>query len=63
MAHEIAHANRRHINDMIEKSQKLNYATMAGMLAGALLGGGGAGAALAMGTVAGAQTMALQVQP
>ena len=60
MAHEIAHANRRHINDMIEKSQKLNYATMAGMLAGALLGGGGAGAALAMGTVAGAQTMALQ---
>ncbi|HEX7503924.1 MAG TPA: M48 family metalloprotease, partial [Syntrophales bacterium] len=60
MAHEIAHANRRHINDMIEKSQKLNYATMAGMLAGALLGAGGVGAALAMGTVAGAQSMALQ---
>ncbi len=60
MAHEIAHANRRHINDMMEKSQKLNYATLAGILAGALLGGGGAGAAAIMGTVAGAQTMALK---
>jgi beta-barrel assembly-enhancing protease len=61
MAHEIAHANRRHINDMIEKSQKLNYATLAGLLAGVLLGGGsGAGAALAMGSVAGAQAMGLK---
>ena len=61
MAHEIAHANRRHINDIIEKSQKLNYATLAGILAAALLGGGsGAGAAVAMGTMAGAQTLALQ---
>ncbi|HET6489624.1 MAG TPA: M48 family metalloprotease [Syntrophales bacterium] len=61
MAHEIAHANRRHINDMIEKSQKLNYATLAGVLAGALLGaGGGAGAALAIGSVAGAQSMSLK---
>jgi len=62
IAHEIAHANARHINSMMEKSQKLNMAAMAGILAGALLGGGGgaAGAAVAMGTVAGAQTMALQ---
>jgi predicted Zn-dependent protease len=60
MAHEIAHANLRHINEMMEKSQKLNYATMAGLLVGALLGGSGAGAAVAMGTMAGAQTMALK---
>jgi predicted Zn-dependent protease len=61
MAHEIAHATRRHINDMIEKSQKLNYASLAGIIAAALLGGGsGAGAAVAMGTMAGAQTLALQ---
>ncbi len=58
MAHEIAHAMARHINQMMEKSQKLNMATMAGLIAGALLGP--AGAALAMGTAAGAQTMALQ---
>lgn len=58
MAHEIAHANARHINQMMEKSQKLNMATMAGLIAGALLGP--AGMALAMGSAAGAQTMALQ---
>jgi beta-barrel assembly-enhancing protease len=61
MAHEIAHANARHINQMIERSQKLNIATLAGVIAGALLGGGGgAGAAVAMGTMAGVQTLALQ---
>jgi predicted Zn-dependent protease len=61
MAHEIAHANRRHINDMIERSQKINYAALAGILAGALLGGGsGAGAAVAIGTMAGAQTLSLK---
>lgn len=61
MAHEMAHANARHINQMIEKSQKLNIAAMAGIIAGALLGGGsGAGAAVAMGSMAGAQTLALQ---
>ena len=61
MAHEIAHANARHINAMMEKSQKLNMAALAGVIAGALLGGaGGASAAVAMGTMAGAQTLALQ---
>jgi len=61
MAHEIAHANARHIDQMMERSKKLNYAALAGVIAGALLGGGGgAGAAVAMGTVAGAQTLALQ---
>ena len=61
MAHEIAHANARHIDQMMERSKKLNYAALAGVIAGALLGGGsGAGAAVAMGTMAGVQTLALQ---
>jgi len=61
IAHEIGHANNRHISQMIEKSQKLNMAALAGVIAGALLGGGGgAGAAVAMGTMAGAQTLSLQ---
>jgi predicted Zn-dependent protease len=61
MAHEIAHANARHIDQMMERSKKLNYAALAGVIAGALLGGGsGAGAAIAMGTMAGVQTLALQ---
>jgi predicted Zn-dependent protease len=61
IAHEIGHANNRHISQMIEKSQKLNMAALAGIIAGALLGGGGgAGAAVAMGTMAGVQTMSLQ---
>lgn len=41
LAHEIAHVNNRHIAAMIEKSQKVNAATMAAIIAGALLGGGG----------------------
>ncbi|MDQ5985404.1 MAG: Beta-barrel assembly-enhancing protease [Syntrophus sp. SKADARSKE-3] len=41
LAHEISHVNCRHIADSIEKSQKVSIATLAGMLAGALLGGGG----------------------
>jgi beta-barrel assembly-enhancing protease len=61
MAHEIAHANARHIDQMMERSKKLNYAMLAGVIAGALLGGGGGtGAAVAMGTMAGVQTLSLQ---
>ena len=41
MAHEIAHVNARHIADTIEKSKRVNIATLAGMLAGVVLGGGG----------------------
>ncbi len=40
IAHEIAHANARHIADIIEKSKKVNVATLAGVLAAAVLGGG-----------------------
>jgi predicted Zn-dependent protease len=41
IAHEIAHANARHIASIIEKSRKLSIATLAAVLAGAFLGGGG----------------------
>ncbi|MBN1615260.1 MAG: M48 family metalloprotease [Deltaproteobacteria bacterium] len=41
LAHEIAHVNSRHIADIVNKSQKLNLAALAAMLAGAFLGGGG----------------------
>ncbi|MBN1662844.1 MAG: M48 family metalloprotease [Deltaproteobacteria bacterium] len=49
LAHEIAHVNSRHIADMIKKSQKVNIAALAAMLAGAFLGGGGEGTAAVMG--------------
>lgn len=39
IAHELAHANMRHIADAITKSKKINLATLAGILAGALIGG------------------------
>lgn len=41
LAHEIAHVNSRHIASMIGKSQKINAAALAAIIAGALLGGGG----------------------
>ena len=61
IAHELGHANARHIASIIEKSQKLNYATLAAMIAGAFLGGGGElTAAIAAFTVAGSSTMTLK---
>ncbi len=52
LSHEIAHVTQRHIAKMIEKSKRLNIATLAAMLAGILAGRGGAGsqAAVAMAT-------------
>jgi predicted Zn-dependent protease len=41
LAHEIAHVNARHIANIIEKSQKIGIASLAAILAGAFLGGGG----------------------
>jgi beta-barrel assembly-enhancing protease len=61
IAHEISHANARHIASIIEKSKKLNIATLAAVLAGALLGGGGdATAAIAAFSMAGAASMSLK---
>lgn len=63
IAHEIAHANSRHVASIIEKSQKLNIAMLAAIIAGAFLGGGGeATAAIAAFSVAGATSMSLKYQ-
>lgn len=61
LAHEIAHVNARHIAGMAEKSGKMNVATLAALLAGALLGGGSqVTAAAAAVTMATATHMSLQ---
>jgi len=61
IAHEIGHANARHIASIIEKSQKLNIATLAAIIAGAFLGGGGeATAAIAAFSVAGSSSLTLK---
>lgn len=52
LAHEIAHVTSRHISERIDKSKKLNVATLGGLLAGILLGGA-AGQALMAGSMAG----------
>ena len=42
IGHEIAHVVCRHISDRIENQKKISMATLAGMVAGVLLGAGGA---------------------
>jgi predicted Zn-dependent protease len=62
IGHEIAHVVCRHISDRIESSKKIGMATLAGMVAGVLLGAGGAGAAasaVSVGSVAAGQTATL----
>ena len=62
MAHEIAHVTLRHIPEMIERSKRTGFATMAGVIAGILVGLGGAptaGTALSMGSLAAGQTISL----
>lgn len=41
LSHEIGHVYARHVANIIEKSQKINIASLAAILAGAFLGGGG----------------------
>ena len=61
LAHEIAHVNGRHIAEIIDKSTKLNISTLAAILAGVFLGGGGdATAAVASFSVAAATTLSLK---
>lgn len=63
IAHEIAHANSRHVASIMEKSQKLNIAMLAAIIAGAFLGGGGeATAAIAAFSMAGATSITLKYQ-
>ena len=63
LAHEISHVVCRHISQRIERSKKLDLATMAGVVAGVFLGvaGGSAEAAqaLTLGSMAAGQTLAL----
>lgn len=61
LAHEIAHINGRHIANNISRSKKINISTLAAILAGALLGGGGdLTAAVTSFSVATATTLSLK---
>lgn len=61
VAHEVGHAEARHLAHRVEKAARVNLAAMAAVLAGAFLSGSPqAGAALAAFGVAGAQAKMLQ---
>jgi predicted Zn-dependent protease len=57
MCHEIAHVSLRHISDRIEKAKMVGLATMAGLLAGAIIGGEAADAIITGSVAAGQQKM------
>jgi len=62
LAHEISHVMCRHISQKIERAEKANIATLAGVVAGVLLGTAGASAAanaVTLGSVAAGQSYAL----
>ncbi len=63
MAHEMGHAVNRHVSQSIDRSKLVNYGSMAGMLAGILVGaaggGGDAASALTMGSAAAGQSAML----
>jgi predicted Zn-dependent protease len=63
LAHEISHVVCRHLSDRLERSKKIQIATLAGMAAGILLGAkGGAEAAsraLTIGSAAAGQSLSL----
>jgi predicted Zn-dependent protease len=59
LAHELAHVSQRHIAERLEKMQAVNLASLAGMLAGVLLGGS-ASDAMVMGSAAAGQTAMLK---
>ncbi len=61
LSHEIAHVTGRHISQLIEKSKRLNIASMAAILVAMLAGGGGAGSqAGATMAIATAEALALK---
>ncbi|MCK9274034.1 MAG: M48 family metalloprotease [Syntrophales bacterium] len=60
LAHEIAHIKARHIARAIEKSKKINIASLAAVLAGVFLGGGEGAAAISSFAMATAATMNLK---
>jgi len=59
LAHEITHVKARHISQRIERASRIQWATLAGMVAGIFLGiggGGEAGSALSIGSAAATQS-------
>jgi predicted Zn-dependent protease len=62
LGHEIAHVTSRHISQKLARQSKLNYVTLAGIVAGVLLGAAGSAAgaqALTYGTMAAGQAAEL----
>jgi predicted Zn-dependent protease len=55
MCHEIGHVSNRHISQQYSQNAKLNVASMLGMLAGILVGGGDASQAVMVGSLAAVQ--------
>lgn len=61
ISHEISHVMARHVAQMIEKGKRLNIASMAAIVAGLLLGGGGkASEAVVTTAMATAEALALK---
>lgn len=61
LMHEISHVVSRHISQRIERSTKIGMASMAGMVAGIFLGGGGdLGKAVSVGSLAAGQSAQLK---
>jgi len=61
LSHEIAHVMARHVAQLIERSKRLNIASMAAIIAGVLLGGGGkASEAVAITAMAATEALALK---
>ncbi|NLJ26796.1 MAG: M48 family metalloprotease [Deltaproteobacteria bacterium] len=62
LAHELAHIQARHIHRRLEESKILNVATIAGLVAGILLGGSSpeVSRAVVMGSMAGAKSFELK---
>ena len=61
LVHEISHVMCRHISERIERSTKIGMASLAGMVAGIFLGGGGnLGQAVTIGSMAAGQSAQLK---
>jgi predicted Zn-dependent protease len=61
LGHEISHVTARHIAQMVERSKRINIASMAAILLGALAGRGGAGSeAVAATAMATSEALALK---
>jgi predicted Zn-dependent protease len=61
LSHEIAHITQRHISQLIDKAKRLNWATLAAVLAGIAVGGGGkTGQAIATGAMATSEALLLK---